>query len=620
VTLTGLVGTVVLTATQAASGNYAGATGTTSFLVQAGVTVCPTSGVLFCGVVMSAQTPVKGATVQLYAAGATGSGSTPTALLTGALTTDANGSFSVPSSLSCPTASTAVYLLAKGGQVGALGSPNSALWLIAPLPPCGQLSTSTSVVLNELSTVATATALARFYTAGGNIGASATNAAGLANAIVTEQSLVNLATGISPSSNIPATVTVSSAKLNTLANAFTACAVSSTQCSALFSAAATTTAPITMPGNTLDAAVNIARQPGNNVATIFNLATGTTFTPVLTAAPPDWMTYITVTGGGLNIPTALSIDGSGNVWSANYNEVLSEFAPNGAPVFASGITGSGLHESYGMAIDAANNVWVANDETPGSPYNGGTVSKFTNAGVAISTGIGYTAGLYFPTAIASDPNTNMWIVNYGNSTYALYATGGTPITTNCNAKGCGYGALEFPVAVAADNSHVGWLANQSSNTVTRISGSGATVTAITCCSGASGVAVDAQGNAWVANYFGDSISELSSTGMVISSGYTGGGIVHPQGIAVDGSGSVWIADYRGNAVSVLAGSQAATPGAVLSPSTGFGSDATLLEPYALAIDASGNVWISNQALNTLVEFVGVAAPVKTPLVGQPQVP
>jgi len=96
--------------------------------------------------------------------------------------------------------------------------------------------------------------------------------------------------------------------------------------------------------------------------------------------------------------------------------------------------------------------------------------------------------------------------------------------------------------------------------------------------------------------------------------------VHPQGIAVDGSGTVWIADYRGNAFSELAGSQAASPGAGLSPSTGFGSDAGMVEPYALAIDASGNVWISNQALNTLTEFVGVASPVKTPLVGQPQVP
>ncbi|HEY0307097.1 MAG TPA: hypothetical protein VGB94_02995 [Acidobacteriaceae bacterium] len=619
VTLTGMGGTVVLGASQAAAGNYTTATATTSFLVQVGW-ACPASGLLFCGVVTSSATPVVGASVQLYAAGTTGNGSTATALLSGAVSTDVNGNFAIPSSFTCPTASSAIYLLAKGGQVGITGSYNSALWLITPLPPCGSLTTNTSVTLNEISTVATAATLAQFYSTGGNIGATATNAAGLAHAIVTEQVLVDTATGVSPSLSIATNVTVSSAKLNTLANAFTACAVNSASCTALFSAAATTTAPVTTPSNTVDAAFNIARQPGNNATALWTLATGTTFTPVLSDPPPDWMTYITVTGGGMNEPTAIAVDSYGNVWSANYNEVLSEFEPGGTPVFANGITGSGLHESYGMAIDGANNVWVENDETPGSPYNGGTVSKFSNAGVAISSGIGYTAGIYFPTGIASDPNGNMWIANYGNSTYALYANAGTQITTNCNSKGCGYGSLEFPVAVAADNNHVGWIANQSSNTVTRVSADGSTVTPITCCSGASGLAVDAGGYVWVANYFGDSISELSSTGTVVSRGYTGSGIVHPQGIAVDGGGTVWVANYRGNSFSELAGSATTTPGAGFSPSIGFGSDAGMVEPYALAIDASGNVWISNQALNSLTEFVGVAVPVKTPLVGPPQVP
>jgi len=631
VTLTGTGGAVALSASQAAAGNYTTGTTTTSFLVQLGWP-CPAPGVLFCGVVNSSGQPVYGASVQLYAAGTTGNGSTPTALLSGAVSTDVNGNFAVPTGFSCPTPDAVVYLLAKGGQIGT-GSDNSALWLASSLGvTCSSLlaSAPSAVSLNEATTVAMAVALAQFYSSGGNIGASSTNAAGLLHAVTNEALLVDTTSGVSPGVSNPTNITVSSAKLNTLANAFTACAVSSTQCTTLFSAAATTTAPITTPSNTLDAAFNIARQPGNNVAALFGLATGTAFTPVLTAVPPDWMMYITVNGGGLSEPTALAIDGSGNVWSANYNAVLSAFAPNGAPVFASGITGSGLHESYGMAIDATNNVWVVNDETPGSPNNGGSVAEFTNAGVVITSPngytsskygyLGYTTGVYFPTGIASDPNGNMWIANYGNSTYALYSTSGTPITTNCNSNGCGYGRLAFPVAAAVDNNHVGWFADQGSNTVTRVSADGSTVTSITCCSGASGLAVDAQGYVWVANYFGDSISQLSNAGTVISNGYTGGGIAHPQGIAVDGGGTVWIADYRGKSISALAGSQATKPGAALSPSAGYGTDAGLSEPYALAIDASGNIWISNQALDSLTEFVGVAVPVKTPLVGQTQIP
>ena len=40
----------------------------------------------------------------------------------------------------------------------------------------------------------------------------------------------------------------------------------------------------------------------------------------------------------------------------------------------------------------------------------------------------------------------------------------------------------------------------------------------------------------------------------------------------------------------------------------------------MAIDASGNVWVTNFGSNVLTEFVGMAAPVKTPLLGPVRVP
>jgi len=613
-TLTGTAGPVMLNASQAATTNYAAATANTSFQV---VTTGATSGTSFTGKVQATGLPVIGASVQLYEMGTSGNGSRSNTALTSALTTDANGNFSVPSTFSCVAASTNLFLLAKGGKVGSGGTVNSALWLAEALPPCGSLTNTLTVTVNELSTVAAAEALAQFYATGGNFGASATNTLGVANAIVNAQMLTNLSTGVSPGASVPANVAVNSAKLNSLANAFSACAVSGAACTPLFAAA---TVGSTVPTNTLDAAFNIARNPGTNVATLYALSVGTTFTPVLTGAPPDWVMFLEITGGGLNEPTALSVDGSGNLWSADFNQALSKFTPNGSTNFSSGITGPELTESFGLAIDPSNNIWVESDETAGSPNNGGSVAKFNNAGVALSSGIGFTAGVYFPTGIAADPNGDMWIANYGNSTYALYNSSGTAITANCNVNGCGAGEIEFPVAVAVDGNHFGWMANQAANFVTRISLDGTSLTPIFCGQGPSGVAVDAQNNIWVANYFSSSVAEISNTGNLISSGYTSGGINHPQGIAVDGGGSIWVANYRGSSITELAGANATTPGAGISPSIGLGTDSSMVEPFGLALDASGNVWVSSFATNAIVEFLGVAAPVKTPVVGPVQIP
>jgi hypothetical protein len=147
------------------------------------------------------------------------------------------------------------------------------------------------------------------------------------------------------------------------------------------------------------------------------------------------------------------------------------------------------------------------------------------------------------------------------------------------------------------------------------------VAQISCCNGASGLAVDQGGNVWVANYFGSSISEVSSAGAVLLNGQTGGGVDHPNAVAIDGAGHVWVANLHKSTVSEFAGYNAASPGAPLSPAAGLGTDAQLGSPFALAIDASGNLWVSNSVgANTVTVFVGLATPVKTPLLGPPQLP
>ncbi len=142
-----------------------------------------------------------------------------------------------------PCASTAepLYIVATGGNATSATGSNAALALMAVLGPCGQLSSSTPIVLNELTTVAAAWALAPFITSATNVGASATNAHGIANAFLNAQLLATTATGKAPT--LPANLSVESAKLYALANALHPCVVSASAnaCSTLFAAATSPT-------------------------------------------------------------------------------------------------------------------------------------------------------------------------------------------------------------------------------------------------------------------------------------------------------------------------------------------------------------------------------------------
>jgi hypothetical protein len=582
------------------------------------------AGVSFSGKVLAGSQAVSGATVQLYAAGGSGYGSTGTALLTDAVTTNSAGGFTVPAGYTCASSSAQLYLIAKGGNPGLSGSVNnSSLALMAAVGNCGSVASGAAVVVNEVTTVASVAALAAFYSSGGGVGASSTNAAGLANAFGTASQLANMTTGTSPGASLPAGLSIPSAKINTLADIVNSCTATSggAACTALFVAATTSGGPA--PSNTLDAVYDILRNPTNNVSALDALVpTNPAFTPVVASAAPEWTLAMTWSGGGMNLPTAIGLDSSGNAWVASYFSVLTELPALGTGSVVQQVASSStaLLDSYGLTVDGSNNIWVANEESSSSINSGyGNVVKFSNIGQLLSGTNGYTAGgVYFPQGLAADTTGNVWVVDYGDSLVSLLSSGGLAVN---GSTGWGSGQLSLPVAVAVDASHNAWVANQSSNTITRISADGSKVAQIGCCNEASGLAVDQGGNVWVANYFGNSISEVSSAGTVLLNGQTGGGVDHPQAVAIDGAGRVWVSNFHKSTVSEFAGYNSTSPGLPLSPAGGLGTDAQLGSPFALAIDQSGNLWVTNSnGANTMTVFVGLAAPVKTPLLGPAQLP
>lgn len=584
------------------------------------------------GKVTAGQQAVTGAEVQIFVAGSAGYGTGAT-MLGPAAFTDQSGTFLVQGNVTCPSSSALTYITATGGHTGT-ASDNPGLGMMATLGTCGSLSSLGAITINEITTVAAVWNLTPFLNAGGQMGASAGNAQGLANAFANVSNLVNLSSGATPGKAAPAGATLPTAKVDTLADILDACAAqtSGTACSTLFAAA--TPAGGSAPANTLDAALNIARNPASSVAALYALATTAgPFQPIAMAAPPDWTLAVIYVGGGLHTPGSIALDAAGNVWVADYFEAVTELSSTGQALSpAAGFTGGGLTESYGLAVNKDGSVWVTDEQ---STVNGGegSVTVLSSAGAPTSgTGGYFSGGVFFPIAAAADTDGSVWIANYGNSTATKLALAGTAISPTA---GFGASQLEGPVGVAIDANHTAWFVNQSaaSGSVTSISSDGTQVNTVACGGDApSGIATDAvavasnmaTGHVWTANYYSDSVSELAlhSDGSLtlVGSPYTGGGILHPNGVAVDGAGNVWVANYRGASISELAGANAASPGTPVSPSVGYGSDASLIAPFGVAVDASGNVWVSNQGSSTITQFLGAATPVKTPLLGPPQLP
>ncbi len=572
------------------------------------------------GSVYGGQPPVTQAVVKLYSAGKLGNGSLATSMLTSSVASDANGFFTITGKYSCVDVEDQVYLVATGGNPGlAAGTVNNALVMMTALGRCGDLPTTPFVNINELTTVAAAWALAPFMTSADHVGASATNATGLKNAFLNSGLLVNPQTGTL--ATLAATQSVETGKLQALANALAVCVNSkgdAAGCSTLFTAA---TVGSSVPTDTLAAALNIVKNPGNNVGAVF-LAQGPVppFPSTLTAAPHDWTLSMRVSGGGLSGPTALAIDAVGNVWVADFPGAVSNFTPQGLPLSANGYTSSGMGEMFGLTIDPNDAVWVSNEEKPIHGTTKGSVMKLrgdSQTGPGTIVGTFSDAGLDYPQGLAADSNGNILIGNYANSSGSIYDNNG-----NVLKSGLGAGA-SFPVAVAADSTHGMWLANQGDLTVTHVGFDGTVLAHPSCCDGASGIAVDAPGNAWVANFYSSTVTEVGPTGTTVLDTGVAGGLDHPSSVAIDGVQDVWVLSYYGARFSHFAGNRVLpgpAAGTVLSSSDGMGVDAALNRPFSLAVDATGNVWVSDSSNDSVLLFFGLATPVKTPVAPIPVAP
>jgi len=380
--------------------------------------------------VIGGRKPISGASIVLAEAGTSGKSSSTVLATT---TSNISGNFSI-STFTCAHAASQLFITASGGDAG--DGPNSDILLIAMLGPCNHLPSG--VVINELSTVAAAYAFAQFFDPsnpmllGANGRPGTARYIGITNAGATlGASLVNIAHGsdgatLTKGSNSPAT-------LNSLADILVYCVNAPSpysNCDTLFGSVPVP-AGGSAPTNTLQAALDIALGPAENVATIFGLLAQVPvvlpYTPVLTAAPNDWLVALNFNPGDLSGIDFIAIDQAGDVWITNgTTNTISELNPPGVELSpAGGYTAGGtLTDPYGIFVDSTGNVWVTNQ-------TGNTVEAMDSTGHTVTGPFGSSATYTNPSGIVLDSFGQVWVSNW--------AMGGNPkddvtVTTTSGAS------------------------------------------------------------------------------------------------------------------------------------------------------------------------------------------
>lgn len=523
-----------------------------------------------------------------------------------------------------------LYLTANGGEpiISRSPGPNPAIALMATLGT----TVPDRVIVNELTTVASAWTGAQFLT--GQVLSG--HALGLKIAAGNVPNLADVATGglgTAIQDPLNSTQTTSLATLNTVGGLLAGCItrVRTDACARLFEAA--TPPGGTAPSDTLAAATAIARHPWNQPAKLFALldifypatqgpgSRAVPFRPYLLFAPSSWTIALRYAGGGLSGLGGIGIDGEGDAWAANnqmagsqstmfggIGGTLSELAPNGRPIspMTTGYTGGGVDfPGWGLTIAADGKVWVTS-------IGGKTISTFDPTGKPLSPADGYNleGQLGGMQGINTSPEGDVWALDSSKSQIVHLPKGdpararilcrtvnGRPVDGTCQVKG--------PFHIAVDLQGRILVSNANSNTVTRFPADDpGKAEQLTVGYSPHAIAIDSQGNAWIANTLGEPgfKEKLDLLRMKLRSELEsdlapadGGDATVEKFIALVRI----IEQFPGGSVSMI------RPDGTQSPHPQFDGGGSISGPWGITIDGNDHVWIANGFGKTLTELCGV---------------
>jgi sugar lactone lactonase YvrE len=299
------------------------------------------------------------------------------------------------------------------------------------------------------------------------------------------------------------------------------------------------------------------------------------------------------TGVSLDFPEGVSVDAAGNLYIADtIDGRIRKVDTNGMITTVAG----SLNNPAGVTVDALGNLIIADsgDERVGEVNPSGMISSIAGDGTNGYTGDGglaTDASLNYPASATEDAAGNIFIADAGNNVVRK-------VTTN------------------------GMITTAAGNGTNLYAGDGGPATNASLFF-PQGVTVDPAGNLFIADSGNDVVRRVGTNGVIttVAGGgtLTGNGIVatnsrlnYPAGVALDALGNLFIADYGNNVVRRVNTNGIITTvagGGILSGNGIAATNASVNGPEGVAMDIYGNLFVATPGSNVVRKVTNTRGPV-----------
>jgi YD repeat-containing protein len=338
-----------------------------------------------------------------------------------------------------------------------------------------------------------------------------------------------------------------------------------------------------------------------------------------------WLaTYGTWGTGNLQFrePDGIAINQStGNVYVADTtNNRIEELRSSGAYVTSFGTSGSGaLLGPIGVALDSAGNLWVG-DHGHNRIVEFSAEGTYIRAVGSLGSGNGQLSG---PEGIAISEG-SVFVVDSGNYRVEQFSSSGAYLG-QFGVKGSGAGKFEGPAWIAANPSSGNlYVSDTTSHKIEEWSPSGRFLTewgtwgATHELSFPVGIAIGATGTLYVADKWGAKVSSwtppeagaahFSPLPQIGTSGSGQGQLKTPHGVAIDGEGNSWVADSGNNRIEKFS----PKGGFIAAYGTAGSGNLQFSNPWGIDVNQSTrNVYVSELGNHRVQELSSTGAFVRT---------